>query len=273
MPLALPTHSPPPIALLGVEPLRAAIEYAAMHLMHRDELPRGDGHPVILFPGLGAGARAFAPLKRHCEALGYIAVDWGRGLNRGPDEDVDRWMHELARHVEALIEGLRRPATLLGWSLGGIYAREVAKRIPTRVRQVITIGTPFAGTPAATHAAWLYRLLKGRPARLDRRLAQAIRVAPPVPTTSIYSRTDGVVAWQACRATEGPRIENVEVESSHLGLVWHPSVLAVVAQRLSQPPEAWTPLAAKAERRRDIVRRLAGGTRRRAGATLAARAC
>lgn len=263
MPDASSPIQSPSVALLGVEPLRAAIEYAAMQMMHTDHLPRGDGHAVVLFPGLGAGERAIAPLRRHCETLGYLALDWGRGVNRGPDgDDVDVFMHDLAVHVERLVDGHEAPVSLLGWSLGGIYAREVAKRIPGRVRQVITIGSPFAGTPDATNAGWLYRLLQWREPAIHPDVARAIRVAPPVPTTSIYSRTDGVVAWQACRAADGPRVENVEVDSSHLGLVWHPRVLSIVAERLSQPAGQWQPRArrpASAERRRR-------GTRGRAAA-------
>jgi pimeloyl-ACP methyl ester carboxylesterase len=244
MPLASTRIEAPPIALLGVEPLRAAIEYAAMHLMERRSLPRGDGHAVVIFPGLGAGTRAIAPLRRHCEKLGYETYDWGRGINRGPGDDLDAWIAGLADELARRVERHEAPVSLLGWSLGGIYAREVAKRMPRRVRQVITIGSPFAGTPDATHAALLYRLLKGRRASVDARVAHALRVAPPVPTTSIFSRTDGVVAWQACYATHGPCIENIEVESSHLGLVWHPRVLAIVADRLGQPAGRWRPMQA-----------------------------
>ncbi|HEX4882634.1 MAG TPA: alpha/beta fold hydrolase, partial [Casimicrobiaceae bacterium] len=239
MPHAVSRLEAPSLALLGVEPLRAAIEYAAMRVMARDALPRGDGHAVVVFPGLGAGARAMAPLQRHCAALGYVALDWGRGVNRGPDDDVEGWLARLADDVMRMVEEHPSPVTLLGWSLGGIYAREVAKRVPDRVRQVITIGTPLAGTPESTNAGWLYRLLKGRSHRVDASVVQALRVAPPVPTTSIYSRTDGVVPWQACRAAMGPCVENIEVKSSHLGLVCHPRVLGIVAERLAQPAGRW----------------------------------
>ena len=256
MPTTLSPIQSPSVGLLGAEPLRAAIEYAAMRMMHTDHLPRGDGHAVVLFPGLGAGRRAIAPLRRHCEMLGYLALDWGRGVNRGPDgDDVDAFMHDLSDHVERLIHRHEGPVSLLGWSLGGIYAREVAKRIPGRVRQVITIGSPFAGTPDATNAGWLYRLLQRRAPTIAPDVVHAIRVAPPVPTTSIYSRTDGVVAWQACRAADGPRVENVEVHSSHLGLVWHPRVLSIVAERLSQRVGQWKPHRGSVRRAAPTIRR------------------
>jgi pimeloyl-ACP methyl ester carboxylesterase len=131
--------------------------------------------------------------------------------------------------------------TLIGWSLGGLYAREIAKALPHRVRQVITLGTPFARIANSTNVQWLFELLSGTSAAVDTALARRLAAAPPVPTTSIYSRSDGVVAWQACVAKPSPLAENVEVESSHLGLIWHPDVLRIVADRLAQPPGDWRP--------------------------------
>lgn len=230
----------PSLTLLAREPVRAAFEYARMRFMPRGRLPTGDGHPVVVFPGLGADHRAVASLVRHCATLGYAAYDWGRGVNRGPRGDVERWLDRLARHVHALVTPHGTTATLIGWSLGGIYAREVAKRTEG-IRQVITIGSPFAGTPEQTNAAWLYRLLSGQAPRLHHDLARRLRTPPPVPVTSIYSRSDGVVAWQACREIRSRRAENIEVDSSHLGLVWHRDVHAIVADRLAQREGAWRP--------------------------------
>ena len=244
-----PSMSPsPPLTLLAREPVRAALEYARMRFMPRDALPTGDGHPVVVFPGLGADHRAVAPLVRHCAALGYAAYDWGRGLNRGPNGDVQRWLDRLTGHVRRLIARHDTTATLIGWSLGGIYAREIAKRTDG-IRQVIAIGAPFAGTPAQTNAVWLYRLLSGQAPIVHRDLARRLRAPPPVPVTSIYSRSDGVVAWQACREIRSRRTENIEVDSSHLGLVCHRDVHAIIADRLAQPDGAWRPWRAGAERR------------------------
>jgi hypothetical protein len=233
----------PPLSLLGLEPFRAAIEYTRLCMMDWQRAPVGDGHPVIIFPGLGTNGSWATPLKSYCSDLGYAAMDWGRGLNRGPSGDIVTWLDGLAEDVERLISSSRQRTTLIGWSLGGIYAREMAKRLPRRVRQVITIGAPFAGDCEQTNAGWLYRLLNGKRIKLDRKLADTLRAAPPVPTTSIYSRTDGVVAWQACCEKAGERIENIEVNSSHIGLVWNPAVLSIVADRLSQREGAWRPFA------------------------------
>jgi predicted alpha/beta hydrolase family esterase len=235
----------PSLALFGLEPFRAVIEYSRMCMMDWKKAPTGDGHPVVIFPGLGTNGTWAAPLKSYCRELGYAAQDWGRGLNRGPSGDVERWLDGLADDVSAMIGGTRQRCTLIGWSLGGIYAREMAKRLPKRVRQVITIGAPFAANSEQTNAGWLYRLLSGRRLEIDQTIAAKLRIPPPVPTTAIYSRSDGVVAWQACRETS-TRSENVEVKSSHIGLVWNPTVLAVIADRLSQREGTWRPFAARA---------------------------
>jgi alpha-beta hydrolase superfamily lysophospholipase len=235
----MPVISAPSLALFGLEPLRFVMEYASVRFMDRQALPRGDGHPVVLFPGLGADHTALGPLVECCRGLGYAASDWGRGVNTGPRGDVDAWFDALGPDVEAVAERLGRKVSLIGWSLGGIYAREIARRRPAAVRQVITLGTPFAGSGEHTNVGWIYKLLSGHSPRIDPALTARLRATPPVPTTSIYSRTDGVVAWQACLEARGPRAENVEVEASHIGLVCHPKVWRVVADRLAQPEGHW----------------------------------
>jgi hypothetical protein len=229
---------------MGLEPMRAVLEYAGMHCMDKSELPRGDGHSVVIFPGLASDRRATGPLNAFCTELGYAAYDWGRGFNTGPQGDPDVWFAELAEHISALPDATDSDVSLIGWSLGGIYAREVAKRLKRRVRQVITIGTPFAGSSEQTNASLVYRVLNGRPAEIDDEMRRQLLAAPDMPTTSIYSRSDGIVAWQACVQPGGGRqTENVEVDGSHCGLGWNPEVLAVIADRLSQPQGKWKPYA------------------------------
>jgi pimeloyl-ACP methyl ester carboxylesterase len=232
--------SSPSLGLLVTEPLRGALEYGRMHLMRRDHLPTGDGHAVVLFPGLGTDRRFMSPLKDHCQQLGYACYDWTRGFNFGPEGDVEYWLTELAAEVRNLIRGHQQSVSLIGWSLGGIYAREIAKVLTKRIRQVITLGSPFAGIDA-TRATWLYRLVNGSGVPARKAFAQALKSPPPVPTSSIYSRSDGVVAWKSCREVSGPRAENIEVVSSHLGLVCHPTVFTVIADRLAQRPGQWSP--------------------------------
>jgi hypothetical protein len=218
-----------------MEPLRAAMEYARMQMMDTTSLPQGDGHPVVIFPGLAADRNSIGPLTTFCERLGYTAYDWGRGLNVGPHGDVDAWIDDLARHVSELVASHRERVSLVGWSLGGIYAREVAKILGRRVRQVVTIGTPFAGTVEQNNVSRVYRLIHGQAPLVDEALLDRLRSAPDVPTTSIFSRSDGVVAWQTCIQDDaGGHIENIEVEGSHCGLGWNPEVLWIVADRLSR---------------------------------------
>lgn len=232
----------PSLGLMSLELLRATFEYASMRLGPKSNPPQGDGHPVVIFPGLGTDGRSVAPLRQFCEEAGYAAFEWGRGFNKGPEGDVDAWLHDLADHVQQLTCARGGHITLIGWSLGGIYARELAKIMPGRVRQVITIGTPFAGTVHSTNVGLAYRLLNGSRAPVDQAMARRLATAPSVPTTSIYSRSDGIVAWQACLQREDQGlVENVEVEGSHCGLGWNREVLAVVQDRLRQPVDGWKP--------------------------------
>ncbi len=241
-----PPITAPNWMLLGSEPVRAAVEYARMRSMDIDALPRGDGHRVVIFPGLAANHTSIAPLLRLCKRLGYAASDWGRGLNTGPSGDVQAWLDELALHVDQLAAPHGGKMSLIGWSLGGIYAREVAKRLDARVRQVITVGTPFAGKAEHTNAAWIYRLLNGRAPTFDEALMARLRTPPDMPTTSVFSRDDGIVAWQACMhsGSHGTRcVENIEVAGSHCGLGWNTRVFSIIADRLRQPENAWRPYA------------------------------
>jgi pimeloyl-ACP methyl ester carboxylesterase len=124
----------PSLSLLGSEPFRAGMEYLRAVWMDRSVLPRGDGHPVVVYPGLAADAAPLRPLVRCCEELGYLASDWGRGRNNGPVGDLDRWLDDLADDILALADEHGQAVSLVGWSLGGIYAREIARRVPGTVR-------------------------------------------------------------------------------------------------------------------------------------------
>ena len=232
----------PSWSLLGAEPLRALIEYASLRLKAPTVEP-GDGHPVVVFPGLASDRHVMGPLMSFCRDLGYQVHDWGRGFNTGPKGDVGEWLAALASDVDLLAPSHER-ISLVGWSLGGVYAREIAKLLPQRVRQVVTIGTPFAGSADQTNAGLVYRLLNGQVPAVDEDPLLDLAAAPPVPTTSIYSRSDGIVAWQACiQADAESNAENVEIEGSHCGMGWNPAVLSVVADRLGQSDGHWKPYA------------------------------
>lgn len=200
--------------------------------------PRGDGHTVIVFPGLTAGDTTTAPLRRYLDSRGHHTQGWGQGLNLGPREGV---LEAARRQVQEASHRSGGRVSLVGWSLGGIYARELSKEFPDLVRSVITLGTPFAGPHTATNAWRIYQLASGRNA--ERETANYnLPEAPPVPTSSIFSRTDGVVAWRGslqAPAQHNPHTENIEVIASHLGLGLNPSAWWALADRLSQPEGAW----------------------------------
>lgn len=226
--------------LLGMEPFRAAMEFAWPGLAGPAPPTTGDGHPVVIFPGLGADGSSVTVLRDHCRALGYAAFDWGQGFNIGPQGPLDAWLQGLAHRVAALLAGHAKPATLIGWSLGGLYARELGKLLAPRLRQVITIGTPF--NPDTAHPGWLLRWLGGVATPVDAALGMRLRTPPPLRTTSIYSRSDGVVEWQACRHPRpSPLVQDIEVQGSHIGMGWNPDVLRVVADRLGQGAGRWLP--------------------------------
>jgi hypothetical protein len=244
--LSARTTTSPHLGMLAVEPLRAMLEFARMRFTNEEPSRSGDGHTVMFFPGLGADHRFMDPLSDYCSRLGYQCRHWGRGFNTGPAGEPAAWIAKLADEVAASLPRTAKGTSLIGWSLGGLYAREIAKIMPQRVRQVVTLGTPFARVTNSTNVQWLYEVLNGRSAHVDAQFARRLRTPPPVPTTSIYSRSDGVVAWRACLTDPGPFAENIEVESSHLGLIWHPDVRRVIADRLAQPVDRWRPLRAAA---------------------------
>lgn len=224
----------PALSLLASEPLRATLE--AVHALRRWNTPPrqvGRDHTVVLFPGLGTDGRTLWPLRRHLARAGFRALDWGQGLNTGPRGDVDQWLARLADDVQARVVPARE-VSFVGWSLGGFYARELAKRWPGHVAQVVTIGTPFNGSVDDTHVGWLFRLLNGQRPPNEAALRARLAEPPPVPTVSLYSRRDGVVAWQACRHAPGhPLARDIEVQASHMGMGWAPEVLARVTAVLA----------------------------------------
>jgi pimeloyl-ACP methyl ester carboxylesterase len=197
---------------VAIREARAAPEFASFAMAAAPLLAlssRGDGHAVVVLPGLGGNDASTAPLRWFLGRLGYRCSGWGLGTNRGFGRTVTDGLDRLlaARHEHG-------PVSLVGWSLGGVHAIELARCRPDAVRSVVTLGSPLLG-----------------------------RRHPPagIPTTSIFSRSDGIVAWNRSLLAAGARRENVEVRGSHLGLGHNPAVAIVVADRLSQQPETWQP--------------------------------
>jgi pimeloyl-ACP methyl ester carboxylesterase len=237
--------------------LRAPIEFAASvaaapWLMNA---PRGDGHGVIVYPGFMGSDISTAPMRRLLKSLGHDVHGWGLGRNTGPKQDV---MDQALLRIRELTQKSGRSVSLVGWSLGGVYARELAKLAPADVRQVVTLGSPFVVPPSGpageagggTNAKRLYQFVSRRQQHMkpDR---DAMRQAPPVPTTSIYSRSDGIVAWQCSvqEKSDGAQTESIEVTASHMGLGFNPVALYALADRLAQAPGLWRPFERSGFRR------------------------
>jgi hypothetical protein len=240
-------HRPPrrryraPGPLLQLLELRAGLEAgASLALLPLWPLaPRGDGHPVLVIPGLAATDDSTTILRLFLASLGHRPVPWGRGRNLGIRPGVLPGLRDLVRHLR---DHHGRKVSVIGWSLGGIIARELAKEEPGAVRLVITLASPFTGHPRATNAFRLYEFMSGhRIGAPD--LHEPLRFSPPVPTTSIWSRTDGVVSWRCSVEKPGAQVENIEVDASHLGMGAHPLVLYAIADRLAQPEGGWKPFA------------------------------
>ena len=231
----------PSLALLALE-FRAPLEFGSLlpAWPALQRAPAGDGHAVLVFPGLAASDPTTLPLRGYLSSRGYATEGWAQGFNFGPRDGV----LETAR--ANLVNTFQRSGgkvSLIGWSLGGVYARELAKEMPDKVRCVITLGTPFAGPPKSTNAWRIYELTSGR--SIDEEHANYdLHIAPQVPTTSIYSRSDGIVAWRG--SVQDPTFghtetENIEVVASHIGLGVNPSAWWAVADRLAQPEGRWRP--------------------------------
>jgi hypothetical protein len=190
--------------------------------------PRGAREPVRLFPGLRAGEGSLAPLRRYLAALGYDALGWGLGRNSG---EVPALLRRAVQRVERDAAAAGAPVHLVGWSLGGVIARELARDRPDLVAQVITFGSPIVGGPRYTALA--HRFPPERLAAIEAGIRE--REARPigVPVTAIHSRRDGIVGWTACVDATTPGAENIEVRSTHIGMGIDPDVWVIVAQRLA----------------------------------------
>jgi pimeloyl-ACP methyl ester carboxylesterase len=229
----------PPSALLlaleGRAPWEFGAALASFPLMRL--APRGDGHPVVVFPGLAASDLSTLPLRAFLRERGYRPHGWDLRFNFGPRAGVLAQSLERVRRIRAQTG---RKVSLVGWSLGGVYAREIAKLLSDDVRCVITLGTPFTGDPKANNAWRIYEFASGHSLD-DREQIERVREAPPVPTTSVFSRSDGIVAWQCCLQQRGALSESIEVTASHVGMGVNPAAWYALTDRLSQAEGEWRP--------------------------------
>jgi pimeloyl-ACP methyl ester carboxylesterase len=202
-----------------------------LHLPHTLRAPRGGGHPVLLLPGFAASDRSMAAMRLFLRRLGWRARGWGLGVNRG---DAPALLPRVIEVIDRSAQRFGGPVRLVGWSMGGFLAREVARDRPDLIAQVVTMGTPVVGGPKYTSLANYFRRLGYDIDAIAAECASRATCAIAAPITAIYSRRDGVVAWQACIDRESPRVEHVEVESTHTGLGFDPRVWRIVADRLAR---------------------------------------
>jgi pimeloyl-ACP methyl ester carboxylesterase len=237
------TFSPPRASLLLQEAPRLFGELTALIATapFLNQAPRGDGHPVLVLPGFSASDRSTSLLRRFLVSKSYTATPWGLGRNLGPA--MPDLAARLAKMFETVYEnGNQQKVSIVGWSLGGVYARLLAHHYPDKIRNVITLGSPYRGSPRSTR---VYPLVQGM---MDRPLAQqsisdlrhlAGTPLENVPTASIFSRRDAIVPWQIATEPTSAVAENIEVFTSHLGLGFSPAVLFALADRLAKPDGEW----------------------------------
>jgi pimeloyl-ACP methyl ester carboxylesterase len=232
-----PIRAPSPF-LLALES-RAFIEWAACVATWPllNLAPRGDGHPVLVLPGLAVGDTTTLPLRKFLEGRGYAVYPWDLGLNYGPRDGI---VHKLLKRMHAIEREHGRKISLVGWSLGGAMARALAVHEPKRVRSVVTLGSPLSGDGKATNAWRIFEFVSGVRSD-DPRLRKMMSRHPPVPSTSILSKSDGIVAWHASLIPQTKLSENIEVGASHFGMGANPAVLWAIADRLAQPEGEWKP--------------------------------
>lgn len=243
-------YVPPPNALLALtEAHRAVAEIFSLNISRRTLrkiAPQGDGHPVMVLPGFMGGDGYNSALRRYLSKLNYAVHGWGMGRNLGPREGVLEGLEERIHYLAERYEG---PVSLVGHSLGGIFARELARQFPDKVRQVISLGSPFGqGRMTASIPARLFSALNP-PEELP--ISQdVLHHAPPVPTTAIYSKGDGIVNWQTTLQKNGHALtQNIQVRGSHCGMTLNPSIWFLIAERLATPSGDWQPFEGGSWRR------------------------
>ncbi len=235
----------PPSKLLWLAEYRAFWEFgfsfAASPLLL--SAPRGDGHPVLVLPGFLVSDVSTSLLRQYLKMLGYDTYGWELGRNLG---GVERMRTKLRDRLRQIHQKTGQKVSVIGWSLGGVYARDLALAMPDAVRSVVTLGSPFTRSVNASNISDIYELVSGE-GPWDEQVAHefdAIAGDLHMPSTSIWSKVDGVVSWRASVLKHNARTENIEVlGASHIGLGGNAAVLWAVADRLAQRDGAFTPFA------------------------------
>jgi len=232
--------SAPPLALTALELPRVLGEYTASRLLDVALKPMpgravGEGRPVLVLPGFAADDRLTGRLRGHLRSRGFRVHGWQLGSNIGL---TDRLVDGLTDRFLAVADQYEQPVSIVGWSFGGLLARRLAHEYPDRVARIVCLGSPWRADGERTRATAMFERSRVKHGISERALdiITRLREPVPVPVTAVYSRTDGIVPWRGCRVEERPEplAENVEVLSSHVGLVSNPLVLRIVVDRLTR---------------------------------------
>lgn len=200
--------------------------------LYEKRLPRGEGRPVLVIPGFGGGDMSTAVLRQTLQRLGYQPIGWGMGRNMG---STNKNREHLRSELKRLFSESGRKVSIVGWSLGGIYARELGRSYPKYVHSVVSMGSPFSGNPKANVLHELFHRLSGKEYTEEDLAAFHRRSLPPgVISIAIHSKSDGVVAWQCSLEQDSALTENIEVFSSHAGLGFNPLALSALARALQK---------------------------------------
>lgn len=229
----MPRDCEKPSLFSSIRELGTPLEFLKFPVMTPSLLaaPRGDGRKIILLPGFTSPELAMQPLSSYLNFLGYDASTWGLGINGG---DVDGLTEKFGRGVQDAADKTGAPITLIGWSLGGVIARETARLFPDAVREVITMGTPLIGGPKYTSVGWVYARMTGMDVdAFEHEVHERNNIGLSQPITALYSKSDGVVGWKAAVDVYNAQTRNIEVRSTHFGMGVNSTVWKIVAQTLS----------------------------------------
>jgi pimeloyl-ACP methyl ester carboxylesterase len=233
---------------LAIEPSRTAIEYTLLRLRWtkiKDKLPEGDGHPVLFLPGFLTDDLLLDRLRGCVEEKGYKTYGWDNGFNLGFDEKTAKALKK--RLTEIYRKNGKQKVSLIGHSLGGVYARELAREFPGMVRDVITLGSPFGSLDKldahiCSHLLKIYDFFNPDTSPMQsQHMGKRCLTPPPVPTTSIYSDVDGIVNSRASLNPRSELSENIRVDGSHVGLVFNSLAVVAILDRLGQKDGEWQP--------------------------------
>jgi pimeloyl-ACP methyl ester carboxylesterase len=234
----------PPSLLVAIALQTLVLRELWRRARRREAEPRApleDLPTVLVLPGMGVGDWTTAPLRRFLRRRGFDARGWGLGRHR---PEADETLRRFLPRLEAVAVEVGAPVALVGWSLGGIVAREAARLRPDLVRSIATLGTPVVGGLRFTAIAGLFRLQGWDLADVERRVTEAGRAPIRVPVTALWSRRDGIVAWQACFDRATPGAVHLEARSCHWALGLDPDVLtALPTHLLRRPPKVTAPIS------------------------------